>query len=61
MTRSFAYDLAWEPSHGDQGHQQRAYGKLWNASVLKRYGTVDAAERAWGVKSAAHRRNDGRH
>ncbi len=44
----FAYDLAWEPSHGDQAHQQRAYAKLWTDWVLKRYATLAAAERAWG-------------
>jgi hypothetical protein len=43
----FAYDLAWEPSHGDQAHQQQAYATLWTDWVLKRYGTLAAAEKAW--------------
>jgi hypothetical protein len=45
----FAYDLAWEPNHGDQAQQQRAYSKLWRDWVLKRYGTLAAAEKAWGA------------
>ncbi|MGD0258308.1 MAG: hypothetical protein ABSD29_00620 [Verrucomicrobiota bacterium] len=45
----FAYDLAWEPSHGDQAHQQQAYAKLWTDWVLKRYGTLAAAEKAWAA------------
>ena len=46
----FAYDLAWEPSHG--GHaQQQAYAQLWNDWVLKRYGSIAAAEKAWGSQT----------
>jgi hypothetical protein len=45
----FAYDLAWEPSHGDHDAQERAYAGLWRDWVLARYGSVAAAERAWGV------------
>ncbi|MHB8524066.1 MAG: hypothetical protein ACYDH9_25365 [Limisphaerales bacterium] len=45
----FAYDLAWEPSHFDQAHQQTHYAAPWNAWVLRRYGNADAAEKAWGV------------
>ncbi len=45
----FAYDLAWEPSHGDSAHQQRAYGRAWNDWVLRRYGDVSSAEKAWAV------------
>jgi hypothetical protein len=44
----FAYDLAWEPSHGDYAQQHSAYAQLWTDWVLKRYGTVAAAERVWG-------------
>ena len=29
----FAYDLAWEPSHGGYAQQQSAYGGLWNQWV----------------------------
>jgi hypothetical protein len=45
----FAYDLAWEPSHGSYAEQERAYAGLWNQWVAKRYGSVPAAEKAWGV------------
>ena len=44
----FAYDLAWEPSHDGYAQQQSAYAQLWTDWVLKRYGTVAAAERVWG-------------
>jgi hypothetical protein len=43
----FAYDLAWEPSHGGHEGQQQAYAKLWQEWVLKRYGTFAAATNAW--------------
>jgi hypothetical protein len=43
----FAYDLAWEPGHGGHAQQQQAYAKLWNDWVLKRYGSIAAAEQAW--------------
>jgi hypothetical protein len=45
----FAYDLAWEPSHGGYAQQENAYAELWNQWVTKRYGTVAAAEKTWGV------------
>jgi hypothetical protein len=45
----FAYDLAWEPSHGGYGQQEQAYVALWNQWVAKRYGSVAAAEKVWGV------------
>jgi hypothetical protein len=45
----FAYDLAWEPSHGSYEQQQHAYSQLWTDWVLKRYGTLAAAEKAWGL------------
>ena len=44
----FAYDLAWEPSHGNHAQQESAYAQLWTNWVLKRYGTVAAAEKVWG-------------
>jgi hypothetical protein len=43
----FAYDLAWEPSHGDHPAQERAYAGLWQNWVLARYGTLAQAESAW--------------
>ena len=45
----FAYDLAWEPSHGGYGQQEQAYAGLWNQWVAKRYGSVPGAEKVWGV------------
>jgi hypothetical protein len=45
----FAYDLAWEPSHGGYGEQEQAYAESWSQWVAKRYGGVSAAEKVWGV------------
>jgi len=45
----FAYDLAWEPSHGGYSQQEEAYVGLWNQWVTQRYGSVPAAEKVWGV------------
>jgi hypothetical protein len=53
----FAYDLAWEPSHGDYGQQERAYAGRWNQWVTKRYGSVPAAEKVWGMPAPRERTN----
>ena len=45
----FAYDLAWEPSHGSEAQQESAYSGLWNQWVAKRYTSLSAAEKRWGV------------
>ncbi len=45
----FAYDLAWEPSHYDHNFQEREYAGLWQKWLAARYGSLDQAERAWGV------------
>jgi hypothetical protein len=45
----FAYDLAWEPSHGSQIQQEQAYSKPWTDWVLKRYGSLAATGKAWGT------------
>jgi hypothetical protein len=45
----FAYDLAWEPSHYDQAYQERHYARPWQEWVLKRYGSREAAEKAWNT------------
>ena len=47
----FAYDLAWEPSHGGYSEQQRNYAALWQEWVLKKYGSLSTATNAWGVPS----------
>lgn len=44
----FAYDLAWEPSHYDHNYQKRYAGE-WKGWIERRYGTVEAAEKVWGV------------
>jgi len=44
-----AYDLAWEPSHYDHAYQHRHYTEGWRQWVRKRYGSIQAAEQAWGV------------
>jgi hypothetical protein len=43
----FAYDLAWEPSHGGQQAQQNAYGREWTPWVTRKYGSLDNAEKSW--------------
>ena len=48
-TTVFAYDLAWEPSHYDQAHQEKAYTAPWNAWVVKRYNSLTNAQAAWGA------------
>ena len=47
----FAYDLAWEPSHGNHEQQEQAYTALWSRWVTNRYGSVAAAEKRWGVSA----------
>jgi len=44
----FAYDLAWEPRHEARA-LQTDYAKLWPTWAEKRYGSPDAARKAWGV------------
>ena len=53
----FAYDLAWEPSHGDYAQQERAYAGHWNQWVTKRYGSVPAAEKVWGMPAPREKTN----
>ncbi len=52
-----AYDLAWEPSHYDHTYQEKNYAKAWNAWVLKRYGSVEAAGKVWGEDVKSEIRN----
>lgn len=51
----YAYDIAWEPFFGDEG-QRRAYDPQWREWIVKKYGTVESAEKSWGVPA---RRIDG--
>ena len=49
----FGYDLAWEPSHGGYEQQQQAYSEAWKNWVLKHYGDLPAAEKAWSLPAPA--------
>ncbi len=42
-----AYDLAWEPSHFDHAYQEQHYARAWPDWLLRRYGSLEAAGRAW--------------
>ncbi|MHC4444724.1 MAG: glycoside hydrolase 5 family protein [Planctomycetota bacterium] len=43
----FAYDLDWEPVFD---HQYRyRYDRLWREWIVERYGSIDNAEKDWGV------------
>lgn len=42
-----AYDLAWEPFWREHA-ARRAYDRDWEAWVLRRHGSIAAAEAAWG-------------
>ena len=42
-----AYDIAWEPWWGGQSARAR-FGPQWREWVVKKYGSTDAAESAWG-------------
>jgi hypothetical protein len=44
----FAYDLAWEPIAG-RYESRRNYDHLWEKWVVEQYGSVEHAEKAWGV------------
>jgi len=52
----FAYDLAWEPFIGRHAERTR-WDKLWGEWIQRRYGSIDAAERAWSF--AAPRNKEG--
>lgn len=44
-----AYDLAWEPFFG--GDQEREkYNESWTAWVVKKYGSIENAVKAWGYQ-----------
>lgn len=50
----FAYDIAWEPFFGT-AEQRRRYDTEWRRWVEKRYGSLEEAERAWGIPAPRHR------
>lgn len=45
----FAYDLAWEPSHGGHPQQQQTYQTAWAEWVETHIGQRGAVEKAWGT------------
>lgn len=51
----FAYDVGWEV-HVGRYEQRRAYDRNWHDWVVDQYGSIEAAERAWGYSPA---REDG--
>ena len=48
----FAYDIAWEPFFG-MPDQRRKYDPEWRQWIARRYGSIEAAEKAWGRSRAA--------
>jgi len=44
----FAYDLAWEPMFR-KGEPPGQWDRQWQAWIIERYGSIDNAERDWGV------------
>ncbi|MBN2329556.1 MAG: beta-galactosidase, partial [Candidatus Omnitrophica bacterium] len=46
----YAYDIAWEPFFGNE-QQRRAYDPQWREWILEKYGSVDQAEKSWGVSA----------
>jgi hypothetical protein len=48
MDNLFAYDLAWEPVFG--GYEaRRRWDPQWAEWVIERYGSIESAEKDWGV------------
>ena len=46
----FGYELAWEPHLGR--HDQRSrFDEAWRSWIVEQYGSLDAAEAAWGAPS----------
>jgi len=45
----WAYDIAWEPFFGTEAERKR-YDPLWREWLVKKYGSLDAAKRALGLK-----------
>jgi hypothetical protein len=43
-----AYDLAWEPIVGKY-ESRKIYDHLWDAWIVEQYGSLERAEKAWGV------------
>lgn len=43
----FAYDIAWEPMFNTH-NERKIYDKDWEKWIIERYGSIEAAETAWG-------------
>ncbi|HOH50037.1 MAG TPA: hypothetical protein PLI98_04855 [Candidatus Hydrogenedentes bacterium] len=43
----FAYDLAWEPQF--RPFERDPFNKDWEAWIIERYGSLESAEKEWGV------------
>ena len=43
----YAYDIAWEPFFGSE-EQRRRYDPQWRQWLMKKHGSLEAAEKAWG-------------
>lgn len=46
----FAYDVAWEPVWG-RYEERRRFDKEWVLWILERYGSIENAEKDWGMKA----------
>jgi hypothetical protein len=44
----WAYDIAWEPFFGTEA-ERRPYDPLWREWLVKKHGSIEAAEKAWGM------------
>lgn len=44
----FAYDLDWEPTFGTR-EERATWDQPWHAWITERYGSLEAAEKDWGV------------
>ncbi len=48
----WAYDIAWEPFFGSEADRKR-YDPLWRDWLVRRYRSLAAARRAWGLEERA--------
>jgi len=46
----FAYDIAWEPRVGREA-ERRCYDPQWRDWIVERYGSIENAEKDWGVRA----------
>ena len=53
----FGYELAWEPHLGLHVARQ-AYDESWRSWVTEQYGSVEEAERTWGIRAPRNDRGE---